>query len=161
MIFSSAPSISVQISNSTNGIAGENYDLICSVLGAENLSPSITYQWTKNSNGQIQVGTNSNTLSFTPVRLSDAANYSCTVAITLSYLSAGMITAMASQSVRIQSRFQEHRLSCPNIIIIIIICSPNSVFYHIDKQRAQFHPNCWISCNFNLFCGIKFSNIGF
>ena len=78
------------------------------MLGAENLNPSITYQWTKNSgSGQIHaVGTNSNTLSFTPFQLCDAANYSCTVTIVSGYLTAG-ITAMASQSVMVQSKLQK------------------------------------------------------
>ena len=94
----------MRISDNTSGIAGERYALTCRVLEAENLHPSITYQWTKNtSSGQIQVGTDSSTLSFTPVRLSDAANYFCTVAMTSDYLTSS-ITAMASQSVTVQSK---------------------------------------------------------
>ena len=100
-MFISAPSVSIQIIESTSGIAGENFDLLCGILGAENLNPSVTYRWTKNSGGhQIQVGTNSSTLSFTPIQLSDANNYSCTITITSDYLTTS-ITAMASQSIRI------------------------------------------------------------
>ena len=76
------------------------------MFGAENLNPSVTYRWTKSSDGrQIQVGTKSSTLSFAPVRLSDAANYSCVVTITSGYLTAS-ITAMASLSVAVQSKLQ-------------------------------------------------------
>ena len=103
----SAPSISIQVSKSTSGsgIAGESFALTCRVLGAENLNPSIThYQWFKNSNGdQIQVGTNSTTLSFATIRLSDAANYSCAVTITSHYLTSS-ITAVGSQTVTVQSK---------------------------------------------------------
>ena len=84
---SSAPSISFEISSSTSAVAGKSFGLIFRILGAENLNPSVTYRWTKNSgSGQIQVGTNSSILSFNPVRLSDAANYSCMVTIISSYL---------------------------------------------------------------------------
>ena len=93
----------MRISGNTSGIAGESYALNCGVLGTENLHPSITYQWNKNtSSGQVQVGTGSTTLSFTPVRLSDAVDYSCTVDIASDYLTSS-ITAMATQRVRIQS----------------------------------------------------------
>ena len=92
----------IRISDHTSGIAGESYALNCRVFGTENLDPSITYQWMKSTNGgQMQVGTNS-TLSLSPVRLSDAANYSCIITIASGCL-INSITAMASQSVRIQS----------------------------------------------------------
>ena len=52
------------------------------------------------------VGTNSSTLSFAPIQLSDAANYSCMVTIVSGYLTSG-ITAMVSQSVMVQSKLQK------------------------------------------------------
>ena len=82
--------------------AGESYQLNCSVSGAENLNPITTYRWTRNSgSGQTQVGANSNTLSFTPLRLTDAASYVCEVTVSSSYL-ASDITAMNFFDVRIQ-----------------------------------------------------------
>ena len=100
--------MSVQIANDgTTPTAGETYPLFCSVSGAENLNPVIMYQWIKNSgSGQIQVGTSSSTLSFTPLRLSDAASYVCEVTIVSGYLS-GNILAMNvnSQDIRIQSEY--------------------------------------------------------
>ena len=108
LLFSLAPSISVQISDRTRAITGENYNLTCRMFGGENVHPFVTYQWTKNSDsggaGGIQyLRSNSSTLSFTPLQLSDAANYSCMITITSSYLTSS-ITAMASHSLRIQSR---------------------------------------------------------
>ena len=105
--------MSVQISDSgATPIAGEDYQLTCSVSGAENLNPTTTYRWTRNSgSGQTQVGANSNTLSFTPLRLADAASYVCGVTVSSSYL-ASDITARSSLDVRIQ---------CELMIIIIII----------------------------------------
>ena len=82
--------------------AGQNYQLNCSISGAENLNPTITYRWTKNSgSGQVQVGTSSSTLSFTPLQLSDAASYVCGVTVSSSYLT-GDITAMGSLNISIQ-----------------------------------------------------------
>ena len=72
-------SISVQITTSGAPILGQNYSLTCCVSGVvENLNPSITYLWTKNNRTQIQqVSTDPRLLSFFPLRLSDAGNYTC------------------------------------------------------------------------------------
>ena len=99
----SVPKLSIQMSNSSSGAAptaGQNYDIVCSVLGAENLNSTITYQWIKSGNNML---INSNTLSFTPARISDAGtNYSCSVIVVSSYL-AGNIAAVMSHRVKIQS----------------------------------------------------------
>ena len=72
---SAVPSVSVQIVNSgATTTAGENYQLKCTVTGAENLNPFITYRWTRNiGSDQTPVEASSNILSFTPQRLADAA----------------------------------------------------------------------------------------
>ena len=80
---------------------GQSYSLTCDVTGAENLSPSITYQWTKN-NG-TQVGTDG-VLSFSPLRLSDAGRYTCQPTVSSPSLS-GDITMTDAHDVRIQSKF--------------------------------------------------------
>ena len=113
---SSAPSVSVQITDGGAApTAGEDYQLTCSVSGAESLNPTVTYQWTKNSDGQAQVGT-SNTLSFTPLRLSDAASYVCTITISSNYLT-GVIVRMDPHDVRIQSRSNKIYLE---VLILIV-----------------------------------------
>ena len=82
----------------------EDYQLICSVSGAENIRGTMAYQWTKNSgSGEIQDAANSNTLSFTPLQLSDAASYICTVTITSIFL-IGDIVMASSRDIRIQGR---------------------------------------------------------
>ena len=96
--------MSIQINGSTSGTVGESFELSCGVLGAENLNPSITYRWTKNTNGsQTQAGTDASTLSFTTIQLSDADNYSCIADVSSDYLT-GSITAVASHSVTVQSK---------------------------------------------------------
>ena len=99
-----APPVPVQISDGgVTPTAGENnYLLMCSVSGAENLNPTITYRWIKNSG--TQVGTNSSNLSFTPLRLSDAANYVCEVTISSSYLTGDIVTM----------NFDPHNVSIPS-----------------------------------------------
>ena len=95
------------------------------------------YQWTKNSDSS-QIGTNSNTHSFTPARISDAGNeYVCSVTIASSYLS-GNIAAVVSHTVRIQSKVNTtvilmHVVIVTIIIIVIFTCSSDSVFYYTDK----------------------------
>ena len=127
--------MSFQISDSgAIPTAGQNYRLICDVSGAENLNPTTTYRWTRNSgSGQTQVGANSNTLSFTPLRLADAASYVCEVTVSSNYL-ASDITAMNSFDVRIQCELMiinnklNHYHSC--FYIRILVSSPQSIFHH-------------------------------
>ena len=80
------------------------YTLTCDVSGADNLNLMIIYQWTRN-NGTISepVGNNSNTLPLSPLRLSHAGNYSCSVFSTL-LNNPGPISATNSQSVMMQSK---------------------------------------------------------
>ena len=83
-----------------------DYSLTCGVIGAGNLNPSITFQWTKNNGTQtqIQVGADPRVLSFSPLRLSDAGQYTCQTTVSSPYLNSD-ITVMGTQDVRIQSKF--------------------------------------------------------
>ena len=102
--FFPAPAISVQITASGAPLLGQNsYSLTCGVTGAENLNPSITYQWTKN-NGTLIVGTDPRVLSFSPLRLSDAERYTCQATVSSPYLN-NNITRINSQDVILQSEF--------------------------------------------------------
>ena len=98
-----ASPVLLQLSGSgATPIPGEDYQLTCSVSGAENFNPTIIYRWTKDSgSGQTQVGANSNTLSFTPLRLADAGSYVCGVTVSSNYLLSD-ITAINSFDIRIQ-----------------------------------------------------------
>ena len=80
---------------------GQNgYSLTCGVIGPENLitNASITYQWTKNNNTltQMQVGADPKVLTFSPLRLSDAGQYTCQATV-------NDIIVMNSQDVTLQS----------------------------------------------------------
>ena len=92
---SSAPTILIIISDSGSPVLGQTgYTLTCAVIGDENLSPTITYQWTRdNGTTQTQVGTNSNTLSFSPLSLSDAGRYTCDVTISSPYLTGDLVSS--------------------------------------------------------------------
>ena len=83
--FPPAPPISVVVTANRNTplMVGQTGDtLICGVSGAERLNPTIAYQWTRNDGTiQTQFGTNSNILSFSPVRLSDAGDYTCSATV--------------------------------------------------------------------------------
>ena len=101
----SAPKIAIQITASGGdiAIAGEDYNLVCSVLGVEHLNPIISYQWRKNDNYLTEI--NSTILSLAPARISDAgANYSCSVTI-VSISLTDSVVIMTSHRVRILSKF--------------------------------------------------------
>ena len=105
--FLPVPTVSVQIITSGAPVLGQNYSLTCSVNGAENLNPTITYQWTKNSGtqAQIQVGSDPRVLSFSPLSLSDAGRYTCQATVSSLYL-IDNINTMDSQDVTIQGEFR-------------------------------------------------------
>ena len=99
----SAPSVSVRISGGDTPTAGQNYQLICSVTGADNINPSTTFRWTRNSGTEVQVGAE---LSFTPLRLADAASYVCEVTIASSFLSEDIVEKNVNpQNISIQSEY--------------------------------------------------------
>ena len=102
------PTISVHITTVGHPILGQSgFSLTCGVNGAEDLNPSITYQWTKTNGTQTQmVGTDSKTLSFSLLLPSDAGLYSCSVAILSAYVSS-VLHASESFEVTVISRFQK------------------------------------------------------
>ena len=98
-LVSLAPKISVEVVDSIGGVfpmAGQNYHIICGVHGAENLNSTITYQWTRNN----ETGNNnSKSLSFAPVRISDAGtSYFCSATVVSNYLSVTEHTVLSPRS---------------------------------------------------------------
>ena len=79
--------------------------LTCGVTGAEMLSPTIDYQWTRNDRTtQTQVGTNSNTLTLFSVGLSDAGDYACSITVGSTLLNNDItVSAGNAQRLMIQS----------------------------------------------------------
>ena len=65
---------------------GQKYTLVCNILsGLDRLNAAITYQWTKENGTKTQIGTNSNTLSFSSLRLSDTGLYTCEISVNLDH----------------------------------------------------------------------------
>ena len=74
------PLVSLQISDGGDSpTVGHNYALTCHVSGAESIQ-SFNYKWMKSSNStKSQILSNSSKLFFSPLKLSDAGNYSCQI----------------------------------------------------------------------------------
>ena len=130
------PDVTIQIATSGSPIVvgqdlvlkQNNYTLTCNVTVAEHLCPyTTTYQWTKHNSTvtQLQVGADheSNTLSFSPLRLSDAGQYTCQATVH-SFRKNYDITVMESQNVRIQSE-----LSSTIYVICMLFSSTLPFFY--------------------------------
>ena len=67
--------------------AGQNYTLVCGISsGLGGLDPVITYRWTKDNGTRIQIGSDSNILSFSSLRLSDTGLYTCDITMNVSHL---------------------------------------------------------------------------
>lgn len=86
-------------SDKAEPIAGQGYNLTCSVLGADNLDSNMIYEWIKHET----FNKSSSTLSFSPLRLSDAGVYTCRVTVSSDYLH-NDLTANSSISLNISSK---------------------------------------------------------
>ena len=78
------PVITVLVSGGTPTV-GQSYSLTCTVAGAEQLNPTITYQWFKDNT--VISGETQSTLSFSSLSLSDAGQYRCDVTVSSPYVS--------------------------------------------------------------------------
>ena len=76
------------ILNGGTPVVGEPYTLSCNVSGDDKLDPSVTYQWMRYNEIDMETAlvANSETLSFSPLNLSDSGNYSCKVIVRSRYL---------------------------------------------------------------------------
>ena len=82
-------------------MVGQVGTLTCDVSGADNLSPTITYQWTRD--GETVPDSNSRTLDLSPLQLSHAGNYTCHATISSALLNNDIkITSDNNQNLTIQ-----------------------------------------------------------
>ena len=111
-----APTVEARVSGEGNPIAGERYTLVCTVHGAEKLSSNMTYQWTRIETHFISSMVS--TLTFSPVKLSDAGNYMCTVSVSSDYLDT-IISAHSSTQLTVGSKcLHSHVYACTISIIV-------------------------------------------
>ena len=156
-----APAISVWITTSEAPKLGQSdYSLTCSVIGAEHLNSSITYQWTKNNGTQetqIQVGADPNILSFSLLKLSDAAQYTCRATISSFYLNDD-ITVTNSQDVIFQSKSSNGFKTnpCMMSLIMFTVPSPSLVVLSNVSNPICIHP---IGSTVTLTCDVELSSV--
>ena len=82
-------------------VPGESYTLNCSISGLENLTPTFVYQWLKDNGTLTRIGTNSSTLPFHFLRLSDIGRYTCNVIVDYTHLS-GPTSDISSRAFELQ-----------------------------------------------------------
>ena len=154
-VFLVAPSITVMVIANLNTplmVGQTGNTLTCDVNGAEDLSPSKTYQWTRNNGtNQIQVGNNSMTLPLSPLQLSHAGNYSCSI---ISTLLNNPVTTNISRNVMIQSKhsyiqllqFLHSSLTVPDPQSVTITSRPGTKVLNGSNVTL----NCSIQMNQNV-----------
>ncbi len=100
-----APPITVMVTANLNTllmVGQTGYTLTCDVSGTDNLNLMITYQWTRNNGTHTSEPLGNNMLLLSPLRLSHAGSYSCS--ITSNLLSNPEHSATNKQTVIIQSK---------------------------------------------------------
>ena len=89
------PNIVVQIVSAIEShslMTGTNFSLNCTVNGTAKLRPKLSYEWMHfNGTDLEETGTNSSKLLFSPLKLSDAGEYMCTVNISSNLLNTNLI----------------------------------------------------------------------
>ena len=79
--------VSVVISTDGSAVAGEQYSITCSVMGADNLDATFKTEWQRPGGGGSTIATQpSLTLPFTPLGQGDAGEYTCVARITTDLL---------------------------------------------------------------------------
>ena len=106
-------------------LLGENYNLTCTVMGADKLNPVISYEWTGTRNEDQQLLDNKNNiLLFTPFKLSHAGNYSCTVNIASDYIKDIIRVTSDIETLQVQSKS-----SLKNLM---------SIYNNLDSPSSRF-----------------------
>ena len=95
----------MEIINSYGNVQlGEDFSLTCVVTGADKLNPMLNYEWTRNGNRLEMTDNETNVLSFTPFRLSDAGNYCCNVSICSQYVNDAIMIESNNLSLKVQGK---------------------------------------------------------
>ena len=84
-----------------------DFSLTCILSGADNVDATVSYQWIKNNGTRTQLGSNTNRLSFSPLRLSDAGEYYCIAFVLTSYLQDPINTTSGLFSVQLTGNHLE------------------------------------------------------
>ena len=116
--------IYVKIISSGNTTLGHNTSLTCTVDGlSDNLNASVTYQWSKTNETHItHIRSVPRNLSFAPLRLSDAGNYTCQVTVDSNRLNRS-INVATFKIVYVESELFNDIAVCITIIIIKVYSS--------------------------------------
>ena len=96
-----APSITVSVTANLNTplmVGQTDSTITCGVSGADNLNPTIAYQWTRDGGREVS---RSSTLPLSPVGLSDAGNYTCRATVNSDLLTNDVIRS-ANQIVMVE-----------------------------------------------------------
>ena len=94
----------VDIITGGSPMLGQNYTLTCRFFATCNLCHHIMYQWTKNNGTLARLETETSTLSFSPLRLSDAGQFACQAIISIFYFSDDItVPTTGSQDIRVES----------------------------------------------------------
>ena len=86
-------------------IGGQGFSLSCVVSEAENLSPTISYNWIKDNGTRILVDSHGSILSFPSLRLSDAGQWSCQVIVDSPYLRDDLSVISTTFDIHLQGKF--------------------------------------------------------
>jgi hypothetical protein len=84
-------------------VGQSGYALTCKALLTDHLCPFVSYRWTK-ENGTVTQPAKNDTITFSPLKLSDAGRYTCQAKV-YSVRFTNEVTLTESHEIRVQSKF--------------------------------------------------------
>ena len=147
---STAPVITAMVSGGTP-IVGESYSLTCTVTGADQLNPTITYQWFKDNT--VVSGETQSTLSFSSLSLSDAGQYRCDVTVSSTLLSQPITKMSNTQDLILQSKCNSSLMFCYLIVVLSHLVPPLTAL----TVTASPNGTIFTGSSFTLTCSIELS----
>ena len=136
--------VTVVVSGDGTPTAGQSYTLTCSVSGAS----VTTYQWRKD--GSVIQGETTEMLSFSPLRLSDAGQYTCEVTVNSMTLTDDKnVVIMSKISKLVHCVYYSLSLLCP------LVPPPTSVTITSDPV-SPIQP---VGSDVNLTCTVVLSTV--
>ena len=152
LLSSPEPVITAMVSGGTSAV-GESYSLVCTVTGADQLNPTITYRWFKDNT--VVSGETQSTLSFS-LSLYDSGQYRCDITVSSTLLNQSIIAVSNTQDLTLQCKYKYSLTICYLIVMLSHLVPPPTAVTVTASPGDIFIVDGHL---LNLTCSIELSEV--